>query len=159
MPTDTSFFAAVVGAGAILSGFCGTFLAFRIQREANYHRQPVLSYENADAKDIHIGLTHFTYAFLLLLLATTCSLAFGFLLPLLALAQVAFALHTIGLVVGGLVAAVVLLAGYFIAELVHYDILTSHLLHDLEEKRSERGIVIAAGFLAALLMLVSCLIL
>ena len=65
-------------AGAILSGFCGTFLAFRIQREAAYYRQPAVDYHGNKGKDVYIGLTHFTSAFLLLALATVCSVTFGF---------------------------------------------------------------------------------
>ena len=159
MPADSSFFASVIGAGAILSGFCGTFLAFRIQREANYYRQPVLSYDEGKAKDVLIGLTHFTHGFLLLLLATACALVFGFLIPLFALAQMRFALHATGPVVGGLVAAVVFLAAYFIAELAHYHIISSHLLNDLAEQRSVRAIVVVAGILAAVAMLISSLVL
>ena len=77
-----SFFATLLTAGAILSGFCGTFLAFRIQSEANYYRQPALSFERGEARDISIDLTHFTSAFLLLILATLCAVIFGFVLPL-----------------------------------------------------------------------------
>jgi len=33
------FYEAALTAGAITSGFIGTFLAFRIQREAGYYRQ------------------------------------------------------------------------------------------------------------------------
>jgi hypothetical protein len=37
MDNEHQFFGAVVDAGAILAGFCSTFLVFRIQREANYY--------------------------------------------------------------------------------------------------------------------------
>lgn len=148
MPVDSSFFAAVISAGAILTGFCGTFLAFRIQREASYHRQPVLSFEAGAAKDVFIGLTHFTHAFLLLILATSCALVFGFIVPLLALAKVGFATRGVGLVVGGLLAAVVFLAAYFLAELLHYRILSTRLMHDLAEQKSVRGVVFVAILLA-----------
>ena len=70
----TTFFSAVISAGAILSGFCGTFLAFRIQREAGYHRQPSASQERANGSDSFIGLTHFTSSLLLLILATLASI-------------------------------------------------------------------------------------
>jgi hypothetical protein len=58
MSEATPFFESVLAAGAILSGFCGTFLSFRINRESNYYRQPALSYEEEKAKDIYIGRTH-----------------------------------------------------------------------------------------------------
>jgi hypothetical protein len=81
-----AFFAASLSAGAILTGFCGTFLSFRIQREANYCRQPVLDFQSGTAKDVCIGLSHFSSSFLLLILASLLAVAFGFVSPLLALA-------------------------------------------------------------------------
>src|SRR5437667_344489 len=39
-PSDCEFFQSVLTAGAIISGFCGSFLVFRIQREAEYYRVP-----------------------------------------------------------------------------------------------------------------------
>ena len=59
MTDPQGFYTAVLTAGAILTGFAGTFLQFRIQREASYHRQPAVSFEEANAKDVFIGLTHF----------------------------------------------------------------------------------------------------
>ena len=113
MPNDPhSFFETIISAGAILSGFCGTFLAFRIQREASYYSQPALSFDRQEAKDVLIRMTHFTSAFFLLLLGTFSALVFGFLFPLLALAGSAWILARPGLVVGGLVAALVLIGGY-----------------------------------------------
>jgi hypothetical protein len=145
MPSDPrSFFEAIISAGAIMSGFCGTFLAFRIQREANYYRQPALSYDRGDAKDILIKLTHFTSPFLLLILASLCSMAFGFLIPLLALAGSVWALAQTKLVVAGLVATLILLIAYFFDELVHYRILSPQLLNDAREWREELVIVLVA---------------
>lgn len=144
-----AFYESIIGAGAILSGFCGTFLSFRIQREANYYRQPVVSFEQEKAKDIYVGLTHFSSAFLLLILGTICSVIFGFLLPLFALAGWVWPLGHRNVVVGGLVAALILVATYFLDELVHYKILSSRLLNDVNEWRRESfvwvgGILIAA---------------
>jgi hypothetical protein len=147
-PDPTSFYESVIGAGAILSGFCGTFLSFRIQREANYYRQPAVSFEEEKGKDIFVGLTHFTSAFLLLLLGTICSVVFGFLLPLFALAGSAWILGHRNVVVAGLVSALILIIGYFLDELVHYGILSSHLLHDVSEWRKE-CFILAGGIAAA----------
>jgi hypothetical protein len=36
-----AFYTSVVSAGAILTGLAGTFLQFRIGREASYYQQPV----------------------------------------------------------------------------------------------------------------------
>jgi len=138
------FFEAIINAGAILAGFCGTFLAFRIQRESNYYRQPALSYEKGKAKDIPIGLTHFTSASLLLILATLCSVVFGFLIPLLALAGSSWALAQTALVVSGLVASLVLIIAYFLDELIHYRVLSLNLVNDAREWGSESIVVIGA---------------
>jgi hypothetical protein len=85
------FYEAALTAGAIISGFIGTFLAFRIQREALYHRQPVLDFnpsgDEGTARDVHIGLAHFTSWFLLIVLAAIASMTFGVAWPLLAIAH------------------------------------------------------------------------
>ena len=81
------FYVAVLTAGTLLTGFSGTFLTFRIQREANYYRQPALSYDQEDARDIFIGLSHFTSSFLLIICSVVLDIVFGFLLPLVALAD------------------------------------------------------------------------
>jgi hypothetical protein len=150
MNTDPlRFFEAVIDAGAILAGFCGTFLAFRIQREASYHRQPALSYCDEDAKDIYIGLTHFTSSFFILALATLCSMVFGFLIPLLALAGSSWALTQMAVVAGGLVASLILIIAYFLDELIHYRILRfNRLANDTREWGIELLIVIGALILA-----------
>jgi hypothetical protein len=145
---STTFFESVIAAGAILTGFCGTFLAFRIQREAAYYRQPALDFPSGTAKDVFIGLTHFTAPFLLLILATICALVFGFLVPLFAIAGARNTLLSPALVVAGLVAAVILLMAYFCAELTHYRILSAALLHDVHEWRTGRAIVIVALILS-----------
>jgi hypothetical protein len=149
-PADSgSFFATVLSAGAILAGFCGTFLTFRIQREATYYRQPVVDFDQEKGKDVFIGLTHFTSAFLLIVLATLFSVVFGFLIPLLAVGGSAWAGGLPGLVVGGILAALVLLGAYFVDELVHYRILSTRLANDASEWRSEWWIV-GAGVVGAI---------
>ncbi len=146
------FFAAVLTAGAILCGFCGTFLAFRIQREAAYYRQVFIYFDPAaneiKKKDVPVGWTHFTSAFLLLVLATTCSAFFGFVLPLLALNGTAWATPRRGLVVGGMLAALILLFAYFLDELVHYKILSGRLVNDVREWKAEWPIVAVGGLIA-----------
>jgi hypothetical protein len=117
-PTNpTSFFEAALTAGAILSGFCATFLVFRIQREAAYYRQPVADYRERKGIDVFIGLTHFSSAFLLLSLAAVCSATFGFVFPLLALSGSEWIAERPRLVVGGMVGALVLIAAYILDEL------------------------------------------
>lgn len=138
------FFSAVITAGAVLSGFCGTFLTFRIQREANYYGQVAPSYQEARTKDIAIELTHFTTSFLLLILAALCSVIFGFLIPLLALAASAWALKQSALVAAGLIATLIFVTAYFVAELVHYRIVSTHLMNDLREWRRE-WLIVAVG--------------
>jgi hypothetical protein len=76
-------------------------------------------------------------------------MAFGFLIPLLALAGSGWALAQTKLVVAGLVATVVLLAAYFYDELVHYRILNMHLVNDSREWGREWAIVIVAVVFAA----------
>jgi hypothetical protein len=146
----TSFYESVIGAGAILSGFCGTFLSFRIQREANYHRQPAVSFDKDAAKEVYVGLTHFTSAFALLALGSVCSVIFGFLIPLFGIAGLPWAPRNAAVVVGGLAAALVLIAAYFIDELVHYRILRmGRLVDDAREWRGE-SLVVAAGVAGAI---------
>lgn len=142
-----TFFGFVLSAGAILSGFCGTFLVFRIQREAAYYRQPVVDYCEEKGKDVFIGLTHFSSAFLLLVLATACSATFGFVFPLLALSGSAWITARPGLVVGGMIAALLLIAAYFIDELIHYQILRK-LGSDAREWKCEWWVV-GLGLLSA----------
>src|SRR5260370_7129474 len=87
-PIDHLYEADLI-AGAILTGFNGTFVSFRIQREANYYRQPVATFkegsESGRGQDAYIGLSHFTSSFFLIIVGALCSAIFGVLLPLLAL--------------------------------------------------------------------------
>lgn len=156
-PEEQNFFSAALSAGAILTGFCGTFLSFRIQREAAYHRQPALDYEKDKAKDVYIGLSHFTSSFLVLILASLVTMVFGFILPLIALAGSGSAMVTVPVVTGGLVAALVLISGYFLVEMRHYHILSNKLLHDRAEWGRQNGVVAICVFLAVVLFLLIAL--
>jgi membrane protease YdiL (CAAX protease family) len=78
---------------------------FRIQREADGGRQ-----------------AHFTISFLLLILATLCTLLLRFVLPLFALGGISWATRP-DLMIGGLVSALSLLMAYFYEELIHYSVL------------------------------------
>ena len=138
--TSETFFVSMLNAGAILSGFCGTFLVFRIQREAAYYRQPAVDYHEDKGKDVYIGLTHFTSAFLLLVLATVCSATFGFVFPLLALSGCEWVSANPGFVVGGMIATLLLIAAYFLAELIHCEILRK-LRSDVREWKRELWVV------------------
>jgi len=149
------FYESIIAAGAILSGFCGAFLAFRIQREANYYRQPSVE----KGEDVFVGLTHFSSSFLLLILGTCCSVVFGFLAPLLGLAGVAWILANPRIVTAGLVGSLVLIAGYFVDELVHYEIVSVSLRprYDKAGWRRELPVVIGSAIGALLLALVTFL--
>lgn len=149
LPNSDSFFSAALSAGAILSGFCGTFLAFRLQREASYYRQVVLDFDSREGRDVFIGLTHFTSALLLLVLATICAATFGFVFPLLALHGSAWFAMRSGYVVGGMIGSLVLLFAYFTDELIHYRIITGRLAHDASEWKKEWWLV-AVGVLVAI---------
>jgi hypothetical protein len=123
MITDSQqFFRDIIAAGAIIAGFCGTFLAFRIQREASYYRQPHLDRKEG-AIDIYIGLTQFNSSFLLIILAALSAIVCGFLIPLFGLSGKVWWFVTPWFAVSGLLSALVLLAGYFLDELVHYEII------------------------------------
>lgn len=152
-PEEQAFFSAALSAGAILTGFCGTFLSFRIQREAAYHRQPALDYEDGEARDIYIGLSHFTSSFLILILASLVTMVFGFIMPLFALAGFGSAFVTVSVVTAGLVAALVLISGYFFVEMRHYHILSNKLLHDRAEWGRQNGFVAICVFIAVVLFL------
>jgi hypothetical protein len=155
------FYGVALTAGAILSGFIGTFLNFRIQREANYYRQPVLDF-NGDkpegrGKDARIGLSHFTSSFLLLILSAVCSTICGVFWPLLALARWRPAQTGPAPIVAGLGSSVILLAAYFFDELIHYKILKWNLANDLREWKNELVVLVVGVLLAALFIYVVCL--
>jgi hypothetical protein len=153
-----SFYESMIGAGAIVFGFSATFLAFKIQREANYYRQPAVSFEHAQAKDVLIGLTHFSSAFLLLILGTICSAVFGLLLPVFALAGSAWISANHGVEVAGLVGTLILIGAYFLDELIHYRILSSRLLNDAREWGSESAVVISGVIIAVIEALAAYLV-
>jgi hypothetical protein len=92
-----------------------------------------LDYKSGKAKDVLIGLSHFTSAFLLLIVASIFAMTFGVMLPLLALAGVGWIVEKPGLTVAGLFSAIIFVAGYFVCELVHYGILNRRLLNDGHE--------------------------
>lgn len=108
---DAQFFAAALTAGSIITGLCGLFLVFRIQREADYFRR--------------CEQQHFTSSMLLVFFATVTSLFFGVWAPLFALVGIRrwWLLNSPADVVGGLVGATVLVLGYIVDEMVHYEIL------------------------------------
>ena len=144
-----AFYGAALSAGAILTGFCGAFLSFRLQREANYYRQVAVDFESEEARDVYVGLTHFTGPLLLLLLATIVAALFGFVFPLIVLAapasQVVF---SVGIVTAGEVAALALLFGYFVGELIHYKVLSTDLVNDAKEWGKQWPIVFLTAILA-----------
>jgi hypothetical protein len=141
-PQDATFFSSALSAGAILTGFCGTFLSFRIQREAAYHRQPALDFKSKKAKDVVIGLSHFSSSFLMLILASLVTIVFGFCAPLLVLAGALENKITAPVVSGGLLAGLALICGYFFVEMRHYNILSNRLVHDRTEW-GRQGVAVA----------------
>jgi len=138
---NQGLFAAFLSAGAILSGFCGTFLSFRIQREANYHRQPVLDFDTESAKDVSIGLSHFSSSFFILIIASIVTAVFGLVIPLLLLSGVIIDEFPIQIISAGLLAGLVLICGYFLVELRHYNIISNRLMHDKAEWGRQRATV------------------
>ncbi len=101
-------------AGAILAGFTGIFLIFRIQREADYYRNP-------HSKE-PLNQQHFTSSFLLIILATLITMLTGVVAPLLTSLGVQSPLISRTSIVAGLFAGLTLIAGYVVDELVHYRI-------------------------------------
>lgn len=152
------FYEAVIASGSILAGFSGTFLQFRLQREASYYRQAAVSLErigdNGDeggiaepgvtysligghlyrklGQDVSIRLSHFSVSFLMLVISVMLSFVFGFLLPLFALSGV-WPYVDPGPVVAGLTSATLFLMGYFLTELYHYNIVPLNLPVDKRE--------------------------
>ncbi|SRR6266481_802200 len=148
-----TFYEAALTAGAILSGFNGTFISFRIQREANYHRQPVTKFDemacSGKGQDAYIGRSRFNSSFLLIIIGTLCSMIFGVFLPLFALANRYD--PGPGRILAGIAASTVLVMAYFFDELIHYEIVKwSRLLRDLKLWQYEWLIVISGVLLACL---------
>jgi len=142
---DTEFFGAVMAAGAIITGFCGSFLAFRLQREAVYFRNPAQGY---------VGQQYFSPSLLLLLLASLAASVAGLVFPLLGLRGVQARFVTPNAVVAGLLSALFLLTAYFFNEIIHYRIAFEGWRRELEGWDRERPIVVVAllGCLAVLLV-------
>jgi hypothetical protein len=145
------FYEAALTAGAILSGFNGTFMAFRIQREANYYRQPVLDFQEAQGKDVWLGLSRFNSSLLLIILGTLCSMIFGVFWPLAALAHCHLFMSGPAPILAGIVASGTLVAAYFLDEIIHYEILKLSwpgFRSDLRSWRREWWIVVVGILLA-----------
>lgn len=142
-PEVQDFFSSALSAGAILTGFCGTFLSFRIQREANYHRQPAVDFRSGLGRDVYIGGSHFSSGFLMLILASLVTMTFGFILPLLALSGTMSEVISVRVVSGGLLSGLVLICGYFVVELRHYRILSNRLISDGAEWGRQKMHVVA----------------
>lgn len=119
-----NFYDASLAAGAILSGFIGTFLNFRIQREAMYYRQPVLEWNNDNpggrAKDVFVDRSRFPLSLVVILLGALVSILYGVFLPLSALAHWNLCAVSPATILAGLVASIVLVATYFCVEMLHY---------------------------------------
>jgi hypothetical protein len=113
------FYEAALTAGSIIFGFVGTFLNFRIQREANYHRQPG---PDSDGQDVYLGLSHFTSSLALIILAGFIAMIFGVFEPLAALAHWTTIASSPACIVSGIVVSLILIVGYFFDELFHYKI-------------------------------------
>lgn len=123
-----SFYAAVLSAGAILWGFCGTFLVFRIQREANYYQQPVLDYETGKAKNVKICMQKLSLPFGVLLFATHWVALFGVVMPLLGRAGYQFWLNHPQVLIWEIFVGLALILGYFWLELRHYRIICKKMI-------------------------------
>jgi len=144
----TAFYEAALTAGSILFGFVGTFLSFRIQREANYYRQPVLDFRSGEdegsGQDVEVGLSHFTSSLALIILAGLGAMIFGMVLPLAALAQLKATVSSPESIVAGIVGSLALVVGYFLDELFHY-----RIIFRLDRKGWKRERWIVIGTLAA----------
>jgi hypothetical protein len=149
-------FGDALAAGAILTGFCGTFLSFRIQREAEYHRKPSSQPDSKAGRAAHVSLSHFSASFLILISASVITMIFGTALPLLGLSGGASKWITIKLITAGLFAGLALIVGYFAVELVHYDIRFNKLRSDQEEWKREIPIAIVSFSLALIFFVVVC---
>ena len=117
---DPGVFSAVMTAGAIISGFCSTFLSFRIQREA-------IDYRKGNRQQFSISLV-------LIILATVISLLVGVIFPLIALVKFNITWLTTRLVVSGLISGIILLVGYLFNELFHYRMFFQKYWPEIEMK-------------------------
>lgn len=140
-PGDLEWFGIILTAGSILVGFCSTFLAFRIGREADYFRQN--------------NQQHFTSAFFLIIVSTISSGVFGVVLPLLALIEVKCILDSPKFVVAGMIGSAILVAAYFVDELKHYGVLDKL---DCCGWRNEWWIVVCGVVLSVIIFLLIWLV-
>ena len=147
---DREFYMAALTAGSILSGFIGTFLNFRIQREANYYRQPVPDFDSEQARDVFINRSRFPLSLVLILLGAVCSITCGVFLPLAALARWVQLTVTPASILAGLVAATILVAAYFFAEMFHYGMLRINRPEWSREGWIAAGAIPLAAVLAAI---------
>lgn len=118
-------FSDMLSAGAIIAGFGATFLAFRVQREAEFYRVPGQEPFNKQ---------HFTTSFFLIIAATSVAVVAGVVLPLLALQELAPPWVTPRVAVSGLLGSIVLIVGYFVDELVHYRIILGEWRSRLDDE-------------------------
>jgi hypothetical protein len=146
-PVDNQFFANIIAAGAVVASFCAVFLQFRIQREADYYRNP--------SHPEPLNLQQFSSSFFLIILTTVLAFIFGVILPLLRLSGLGANWIKVQCVVAGLLDTIALLAFYFLDELVHYRICRINRCEWLREL----PVVLAAMFVGILLpvLWVSCL--
>jgi len=135
------FYDAALTAGSILSGFLGTFLSFRIQREASYYRQPGQKLKES----ILIDLSQFPISLLLILLGTVCSVVFGIITPLLASAHAERVFSPIT-TLAGIIASLILAGAYFFAEMFHY-----RMFRICDKEWRQEGWIVTCGIVLAVL--------
>ena len=132
-----------LSAGAIIAGFGATFLAFRVQREAQFYRVPGQTFNEQ----------RFSSSFLLIIFATTLAVLAGVVTPLLGIQGVAPAWLTPGVAVSGLLGSITLIVGYFLDELVHYRIIGCNWRSGIsDEWRREKPILYGSLGIAAVVM-------
>jgi hypothetical protein len=73
------------------------------------------SFENREARDVDVGLSHFTSSFLLIIVAVLMTICFGLIAPMLGLLKADIILTQSRTIVGGLISSLMFLIGYFIA--------------------------------------------
>jgi hypothetical protein len=105
LPLESHFFESVLE--AIIGGFCATFLLFRIQREADYYRNPSQAQPQTNRQQ-------FSSSFLIIILASLMAATFGVVLPLFRLVDPGITWITPKVVVVGLFEAMLLAALYLL---------------------------------------------
>jgi hypothetical protein len=132
---DRGFYQAVLTAGAILAGFCGTFLVFRIEREANYYR----------TLGKHFNEQHLTSSLLVLIISAVSAFFFGVGWPLVVLSKNSAGQGSRMWITGGLIFALMTLGVYVLDELVHYRILIPSYERKRKRTRRLRRIIVPSG--------------